>query len=49
MILRFGRFNSKKMKEKESTSKGWKKNGLEVGQRITITSECDENDTIRKE
>ena len=48
MILRFGKFNSKKMKEKESTSKGWKKNGLEVGQKITITNESEENDTIRK-
>jgi hypothetical protein len=48
MILRFGRFSSGKIKEKESISKEWRKNGLEVGQKITITNESDENDTTRK-
>ena len=48
MILRFGRFSSGKIKEKESISKEWRKNGLEVGQKITITSEREDYDTIRK-
>ena len=48
MIARFGEFSSKKIKGMPNTFREWKENGLEVGQKITITNESEENDTIRK-